>query len=300
MKKFFVTFGDSRLKRSAGRIRRQAEAMGVYDRIVVANEYDLDSDFRERFKTRLIRGTRGFGCMCWKPQIILQVLDSMEEGDVLQYTDIGCHLNPQGLSRLHEYFQLVLQSPKGVLAFQHERFTIPFKVTGGRSVTELIECQWTKGDLLDYFGVRDRKDIMATQQILSGLIFIRKCAESMDFVRQWQAPCLQDFAYIDDSPSKTPNVDGFIEHRHDQSIFSILCKLNNIPTISAREVDGFYHKMDSHSTPAWDVAMRHYPVQARHDKDFGIIWLCRIKVRNFINRILHRFFPSRAIPMGRW
>jgi len=30
---------------------------------------------------------------------------------------------------------------------------------------------------------------------------------------------------VDDSPSVLPNADGFIENRHDQSVFSLLCKM---------------------------------------------------------------------------
>lgn len=35
----------------------------------------------------------------------------------------------------------------------------------------------------------------------------------------------------DDTPSVIKNLDGFVEHRHDQSIFSILSKLYNAKAI---------------------------------------------------------------------
>lgn len=37
---------------------------------------------------------------------------------------------------------------------------------------------------------------------------------------------LTDFSLIDDSPSKSENMNGFIEHRHDQSVFSLLFKVH--------------------------------------------------------------------------
>lgn len=37
-----------------------------------------------------------------------------------------------------------------------------------------------------------------------------------------------DYHNIDDSPSILKNIDGFIEHRHDQSIFSLLTKKYNL------------------------------------------------------------------------
>ena len=33
---------------------------------------------------------------------------------------------------------------------------------------------------------------------------------------------------MDDTPSQSPNLSGFIENRHDQSVFSILTKLRGI------------------------------------------------------------------------
>jgi len=42
---------------------------------------------------------------------------------------------------------------------------------------------------------------------------------------------------IDDTPSKTNNDHDFIEHRHDQSVFSLLCKLNKIYSLSASECE---------------------------------------------------------------
>jgi hypothetical protein len=45
------------------------------------------------------------------------------------------------------------------------------------------------------------------------------------------------FDLIDDSPSKIKNFSEFVENRHDQSVFSILCKINGIVSLSAYEFD---------------------------------------------------------------
>ena len=44
------------------------------------------------------------------------------------------------------------------------------------------------------------------------------------------------FDFVDDTPSKIKNLDGFIQNQHDQSVFSILCKLNKV-TFKLREGD---------------------------------------------------------------
>ena len=108
MKKILVSFGDSRMKLQSERLQRQAEEMNIYDKIYICNENDLSSDFCEKYAKELVFGSRGFGYWCWKPQIIHQILQKMQDGDILQYIDIGCHLNPKGreqefVSQAHDY-----------------------------------------------------------------------------------------------------------------------------------------------------------------------------------------------------
>jgi hypothetical protein len=49
------------------------------------------------------------------------------------------------------------------------------------------------------------------------------CDKTREFVQQWyELAC--NYHFIDDSPSVLPNFPDFQEHRHDQSIFSLLTK----------------------------------------------------------------------------
>ena len=42
----------------------------------------------------------------------------------------------------------------------------------------------------------------------------------------WMAIIIRhDFSLLDDTPSKSPNLKGFQEHRHDQAIFSLLFEI---------------------------------------------------------------------------
>lgn len=264
--KIFLTFADSRMKASAKRITNQAKSMEVYERIISANEFDLDTAFRKSFKSRLILGSRGFGYWCWKPQIILQILDKMDDGDLLQYTDVGCHMNKKGRKRLLDYFALTENSELGVLAFQAIPPTPPLQFDD-RQLFDLPDFKWAKGDLLDYFGVRNGKNLINSQTIGATVIFFKKSDSSVNLVKKWQKVIYDDFALIDDTPSKSPNIPGFIEHRHDQAIFSLLCKLNHIHTISAYEY--WYPKRESPMEPDWE-ALSDFPIHARRDKDFGL------------------------------
>ncbi len=260
-KHVFCTFADSRLSRSLQRIRNQAKAIGIYDVIHVMDEGNLDPAFRKRFKEQLRVGVRGYGYWVWKPQIILQVLRTMDEGDILHYCDVGCWINPGGRQRLTQYLEMTDES--GMLAFQVKNtFNDPLL-----DAFSLPEWAWTKGDLFDYFSVRGNADIVNSQQIGATTVFMKRCGESEKLLRRWIGVFEDEFSLADDTPSRSPNFDGFIEHRHDQSIFGILCKLHNVRTLSAFEY--FYPFLEDTTKADWNK-LAEYPIWAKRDKDLGL------------------------------
>ena len=272
----FCTFADSRMKRSLKRIHGQAESIGVFGSIHVMDESDLNPKFRSRFKDQLRPSVRGYGYWVWKPQIMLQTFQHMNEGDVLQYCDAGCWINSKGKQRLLEYFAMAAES--GALAFQVKNtFNDPALDT-----FSLPEYKWTKGDLFDYFAVRDTPEITNSQQIGATTMFLKKCQQSEKLLRRWLSTYEDDFSLADDSPSRSPNLDGFIEHRHDQSIFGILCKLSGVKTVSAFEY--CYPSSAENTKPDWNK-LEHYPIWAKRDKDLGLLGLAKHKLNRLMSRL---------------
>jgi hypothetical protein len=252
-KKYFCSFADSRMWRSLDRIKKQAKAMQIYDNIFVCDEKNLDLNFQEHFKDKLVP-SRGFGYWVWRPQIILQILDKMNDGDILQYTDAGCHLNKKGIKRLNEYFEMANTSQTGILAFQSKE---PEDKNLEKALY-LPERYWTKGDVFDYFGVRELKEFTETEQMAGGIIFIKKTDQSLRIFQEFLQVGYDDFSLFDDTPSKSPNLDGFIENRHDQSIFSILVKKYKLPTVSSYE----HWQLDFNFKK-----LKYYPIWAIRDID---------------------------------
>lgn len=250
--KYLCGFADKRLKASIKRFAKQAKQMEIYKKIYLYTEDNLDKNFVAHFKDKF--HLRGFGYWAWKPQIILQTLQKLNDGDLLQYTDIGCHLNKNGIKKLNEYFDIANQSETGLLAFDMPCYT---------------EKQWTKGDLFDYFGVRNCDSIFPGQ-VVSGIIFIRKCPKSIEIINKYLKVFYNDFSLVDDSPSKSENFAEFKEHRHDQSVCSLLVKLNNVPCISHSE----------QYAENWET-LHDYPILAKRDK----VW----KKKNRKNNLLFKF-----------
>lgn len=237
---FLCSFGDSRYEASRERLQEQAEDFNLFDSIHLYNEYDLSTSFRNDFQEYLSVDIRGFGFWVWKPFIILNTLAGMDEGDVLLYVDMGCHLNSRGKEKLIDYWKEVKQNKSGFLVSQLE----PVRK----------ECFWTKGDLLDYFGIRGKVE-MYSPQYQSGVIFIRKEPKTVALVKSWLKVYYENFNLVDDTLSQSPNEEGFVEHRHDQSVLSLLLKRHGTSVIRLEEV----------YRPKWNLYSRFYPILIKRD-----------------------------------
>lgn len=250
--KIFLTFADSRFAANARRIEEQARAVGVYDKVLAFDETFLDADFRRKNADILNSSTRGFGWWIWKPQSVKQVLASMKDGDILNYADVGCHVNARGKKRLLEYFEIAANAPSGVLAF------IQNDSAGS------LERVWTKGDLFDAVGVRGNPEITDTPQVAATMFFIRKCPEAEKFVARWLELAEADgHSLIGGAPSRSPNFPEFRDHRHDQSIFSILAKTSAATFLPHSE--NYPSASLPDGSPDWST-LAEFPLLAMRDK----------------------------------
>jgi len=206
---YFTTFGNKIYNNSLKRIYNQAKNYGIFDNILVLNDKDLKNRcpiFWNKHKEFISNNPRGYGYWLWKSFVILKTLESIEENDILVYTDAGCTLNINGLNRMNEYFDIVKQSKHGILSFE-----LPF-----------FEKQYTKMDLFQHMNL-NTNEFLNSKQLLAGIIIFRKCEQTIKLVNEWYEICC-NYHLIDDSPSILPNDSSFIEHRHDMSVFSLLAK----------------------------------------------------------------------------
>ena len=204
-----VSFADSRFTRSAKRFKIQAQRMNLFDKVQIKSEESLQPAFLEHFERVMVPENRGFGFFCWKPQVILEELTNSRDGDLIIYLDVGSHLFSNHSKILAEYMRLCAVSHSGILAFQ----------------TEFKEKFWTKADLFQHLGVRKVTEISDSGQVQAGLIMIRNSPKTRELVSMWSGLFWENLSYLDDSPSKARNFQGFMQSRHDQSAFSLLTKM---------------------------------------------------------------------------
>lgn len=203
---YFVTFANKTYQKTLDRIRQQALDMNIFKHIFAWNENDLEETWFQQHSSFIKKNKRGYGYWIWKPQVIFQALGRIPKGSCLIYCDAGCTFNKLAKDKITDLAKLVRDpSHIGIIAFQ-----LPFK-----------EGMYTKMDLMNVVDFYDYD----SRQVQAGISIWLNHQLVLDFLTKWMSLCYQhNYHLVDDSTSVAKNVNEFREHRHDQSIFSILMK----------------------------------------------------------------------------
>ena len=267
-KVYLCSFASPDLKLSVNRFIKQAHELKFYDEVKVFDWKDLSLEKKKQMKSIFNKGQkRLYGYGSWKAEIILTYLEKIPKNSILQYSDIGCVFNPDGREKLKEYIQIT--DKENLLAFKYS--DPKFNIKDKYKFQIYYENQYTKADAWKYFNIDDNSDFLKTEQVWSGTMFFKNNIFTKKILNNWKK-ALNETNLIDDSPSAKQNHPNFIEHRHDQSMLSLICKKENIFCLSASECEWaeFENKrMWSH--------LKGYPILAKRDKKFNII-------KRFINR----------------
>ena len=260
MKRYFISFASPKMKLALDKIIKQSVKMNYFDEIIPYTIDNLNAKFVQTYKKDLNDNIRGFGYWIWKPEIIKQTLSQMKDGDQLLYLDAGCNFNLHGRKRLKEYFNM-LSPDLPILCFINDYQDTVFRNKEVK-LPYWPNKDWIKGDLIDYFNIRNNHGILDKQQYMSGILFLEKGKVSENFINKWGDTMLFDRSFIDDSPSVSPNLKNFKEHRHDQAVFSILCNFYPVQDMSSCEV--VYPKIKGRGSD-WKK-LKSFPIHARRDR----------------------------------
>ena len=205
----FITYGDNKFKESKKRICKQADSLGWFDTILSYGPEDLDVNFKEQFKN-ILELPRGGGYYIWKPYIINKRLNEIEDNDILIFLDAGCYINPSGFGRFNEYIELLNNRDEGCISFY---------------MSNHLEKKWTNKEIFEYFNIYEDSDILNTGQILSGIIMLKKNANSINIIDLWLRTVYNNSILFTDHYNNQNQSVEYIENRHDQSILSVISKL---------------------------------------------------------------------------
>lgn len=207
-----ITFANKQYYEAVTRLKTQSAGF-EFKSFTCITDKDLKTNvaFWSQHSSFISKNKRGFGYWIWKPYIIQQQLKKLKENEILVYVDAGCELNGFGLPRFREYIDMVKSNP-GLLTFELAH----------------PEHYFTKHSLIQFL---DAEEVCNSKQLLAGIIIMRKCKHVVNMINMWYHIACTNYDFIDDSKASFIHP-KFLEHRHDQSIFSLLCKLNGSTIIT--------------------------------------------------------------------
>jgi hypothetical protein len=203
-----VTFATEDFASQREVLLESALRSGQFEDVIAWDESRLRSD-PSLPGAPLLNHERGVGYWSWKPHIILDALESVDEGDVVVYTDVGRYRGGYTVSRDISPLVSFCERHDGIFP----GVVVPNFGPNSR---------WTRRDcfvLMDcdepYFW--DHPQVQATFSIWL------KTEHSLRFLSEWRTYCA-DVRIVGDGPNTCglPNLPGFVDHRHDQSIVTNL------------------------------------------------------------------------------
>lgn len=243
-KKYFVTFGSKNFKLQRKHITNLVKNSELYDHCIEMGPEDLTPDFRNKY-SEILKIDRGYGFWIWKVDVLNQLLSKINFGDSITYSSAGSSFNPLGIERLNYYFELLESSETGNL-----RFRLPgFK-----------EYEWTSKQIFDYFKIDINSTIAKSEQFSANTLFMKKNEVSLNIINGFLEIINYNPKLITLDYDKVDQISGFKENRSDQSILSVLSKLNGVETILDQEQNFNQFDMNQFLYPFLTVRQRKYNI----------------------------------------
>jgi hypothetical protein len=205
-----INYSDQNFKKKQQLNSWTAKHIGKVDKVISYSSADIDLEFFEANK-EILTQKRGGGYWLWKPYIILKTLNELNDGDFLFYVDSGI----QFIKNVNGLITKLEKSGQEIMVFQ-----LP-----------LLEIQWTKKEVFDYFGISNN-DFLYSNQIMGSTLCLKKNENSVSFVMKWLEICQNQSLLLPSSNLHLDEYKCFIAHRDDQSLLSVLSKISNIKPFS--------------------------------------------------------------------
>lgn len=199
----FLAYGDEKFQKARDFSGKMAKWFGHFDKVLLYGPNDVDKNFVEKHK-ETFSCKRGAGLWLGKPYIIEKALrEECKDGDFLFYCDSGAFF-------IRSVSHLVDSMVKSEDIYV--------------SSISLVEWQFTKADCFKLLDC-DNDKVRNSAQIQGAFIGVRKTSSSMEFIRKWLELCC-DLRLLsgDKTAIGLPNPKGFVAHREDQSLLSLLYK----------------------------------------------------------------------------
>ena len=201
-----INFSDDKYKSTQRLNSKTAKKFGA-NKIIEYSPNEIDDFFLKKNK-EIFNIKKGYGLWIWKPYFIDKTLDTLNDGDYVIYTDSGSAY----VNNINYLIDIMKRDNTDIMCF----------------CIDQLERQWTKRDAFIVLNA-DKEEYVESNQICGTYIIVRKTDYAVGIIKKY-LKYVQDKRIISDEKSVLgyPDYDGFIENRHDQSIWSLICKTNGI------------------------------------------------------------------------
>lgn len=251
MKTYLVDFATKEFYPSQRLLNKSALTFGL-DEIISYTQQDIKKTDFYAVHRSILDQKRGAGYWLWKPYIILKTLEAVNDGDIIVYADSGLEIRAD----LEPLFELV-RGKTDILTFSTRGYSIYLnKYLTKRDCFILMDCDSEK-----YWDAEMRD---------AGFHLYRKTAHSVAFVRKWLTYAENENILTDKENTQGHNLDGFIDHRHDQSIFSLLAEKEGLEKFRDPSQWGNYLKLPEYRK-AGEFLSKPYSVSPYVNSPYGTL-----------------------------
>lgn len=214
-KNIFLSFASGSFLKARDELCKSALNVG-FDEVRARGFENLDPDFMQK-NAAILSNPRGAGYWLWKPQIILQELKTLNEDDVLVYSDAG----------RSAYYQFRVFPKKLISKTKEKRFLLGPTIGQHGPMSK-----WTKRDAFVLMNM-DRQGIYELPPIQATWSFWTNSKESIDFLEKWLSYCSDPRILTDmENTQGFDNLTDFVDHRHDQAVLSLLAYKEKAPFLN--------------------------------------------------------------------
>lgn len=208
-----VTLADSNYKEKQDYLTSYAENLGLSN-LAYSFDWLKQTSFYQENKEILDEKT-GCGYWLWKPYIILDAMNKLDDGQMIIYSDVGdiFHQN------LFPYVENIMDEDDSCLLLIGG---FPNKCLTKRDCFVFMDC--------------DEEDYWDCIQLEAGMSFWKVCDKSKQIVSEWLEYCKDRRIISDDeNVSGKENLSGFRGHFHDQSILTNLAVKHGLPAVTQQD-----------------------------------------------------------------
>lgn len=211
MKKVLVSYADGSLyKQLQQQSIQTATNINCFNDIYTLGRECINEKFYSNNRS-ILDSKRGAGYWLWKPYIVDRMLKLLEYGDILMYADTAIRFT----ANLEPIFNIVQTSEHGMW---YSSFTDHTHTTWTKKKTfELLDCT-------DEIFITGEKKFMSSAQVFA----VKKNDFAIKFIQEWLHYCCIEDCITDKILGD--NYPDFKDHRHDQSILSLLLCRHDIKT----------------------------------------------------------------------